>query len=60
MENKYASQKQHLSNKKQLRVWMDAEKFDRLKVVVTAKNESIYGLINKFVDDYLAENEKKQ
>ena len=40
-------------------VWMDAEKYDRLKEVVTAKNESIYGLINKFVEDYLSENETK-
>ena len=38
---------------------MDAEKYDRFKETVAAKNESIYGLINKYVEDYLAENESK-
>ncbi len=57
--DKYDAQKKHLSQKKQLRVWIDAEKFDRFKLTVTAKKESIYGLVNKFVDDYLAENENK-
>ena len=55
MEDKYASQKRHLASKKQLRVWMDAKKYDRLKEAVSAENESIYGLINKFVDNYLAD-----
>lgn len=59
MRDKYASQKKHLSNKKQLRVWIDAEKFNRFKITVAAKEDSIYKLINKYVDDYLAENEKK-
>ena len=55
MEDKYASQKKHLSTKKQLRVWMDANKFDRFKNTVATQNHSIYELINKYVDDYLSE-----
>ncbi len=55
-ERKYEAQKKHLSEKKQLRVWMDAEKYERFKKVVSIKGETIYGLINKFVDNYLQEN----
>ena len=58
-KGKYTPQKKHLSEKKQLRVWLSAEKFDRFKKTVTAKGDSIYGLINKFVDVYLEKNEEK-
>ncbi len=58
--DKYASQKKHLSEKKQLRVWVNAEKFDRFKKTVAVQNDSIYRLINEYVDNYLAANEDKQ
>ena len=60
IDHKYEAQRKHLSQKKQLRVWIDAEKFMRFKSTVEAKNESIYRLINEYVDNYLAENENSE
>lgn len=54
MHDSYAAQKEYLSKKKQLRVWMDADKYDNFKALASGNNESIYSLINKFVDDYLS------
>lgn len=51
--DKYTSQKKYLSKKKQLRVWVDADKFEKFKNAVSENNESIYGLINNFIDEYL-------
>ena len=50
---RYEAQKKHLAEKKQLRVWMDAEKFEKYKETASERGESIYGVINAFVDDYL-------
>ncbi len=52
-EDKYAAQKKHLQNKKQLRVWMDAEKYESFKTAVQEDGTSIYELINDYVDEYL-------
>lgn len=53
-EDKYAAQKKHLQSKKQLRVWMDSEKYESFKTAVQKNGDSIYGIINAFVDDYLS------
>ena len=52
-EIKYAAQKKYLSQKKQLRVWVSADKFEKFKEAVVKNGESIYELINKFIDEYL-------
>ena len=57
-QKRYEAQKKHLAHKKQLRVWLDAEKYECLKKVVSIKGDTIYALINKFVDNYLQENKK--
>lgn len=57
--DKYEAQKKYLSTKKQLRVWIDGEKFERFKKTTTENGDSIYGVINSCVDDYLKENEKE-
>ncbi len=55
-ENKYEPQKEYLKNKrKQLRVWVENEKYARFSEKVKQNNTSIYALINSFIDDYLAE-----
>ena len=54
-ESNYAAQKKHLQSKKQLRVWMDAEKYESFKTAVQKDGKSIYELINNFVDEYLKE-----
>lgn len=54
-ESNYTAQKKHLQSKKQLRVWMDAEKYESFKTAVQKDGKSIYELINNFVDEYLKE-----
>lgn len=49
-------QKHLQENKKQLRVWIDKEKYEKFQNKVKNNGESIYGLINRFIDDYLGDN----
>ena len=53
MSEKNSSQKKYLKKQKQLRVWMSPEKFEAFKEAVKSKNDSIYNVINNFVDEYL-------
>ena len=52
-EDKYNSQKKYLSKQKQLRVWVNDDKYEQFKNAASKNGESIYGLINKFIDEYL-------
>lgn len=55
--NKYSPQKKYLSTqRKQLRVWVDTDKYDKFQLLVKQKNSSIYREINKFIDDYINTN----
>ena len=49
-------QKHLQENKKQLRVWIDKEKYEKFQTAVKNNGESIYSLINKFVDEYIEKN----
>ena len=49
----YEAQKKYLEKRSQLRVWMETDKYEKLKKITKEKGESIYSIINKFVDDYL-------
>lgn len=40
--------------RKQLRVWLDCNKYERLRQKTSAEGVSIYRLVNDFVDGYLA------
>ncbi len=53
MDDKYAAQKRYLASKKQLKVWMSADKYERFKSAVSANNTSMYAVINSYVDAYL-------
>ena len=55
--DKYASQKNHLSKPKQLRVWVNPDKYEAFKQKVEANGPSIYSLINAWIDQYLYESE---
>ena len=55
--DKYASQKNHLSKQKQLRVWVNPDKYEAFKQKVEANGASIYFLINAWIDQYLYESE---
>lgn len=52
-KDKYQSQKKYLEKKKQLRVWVDENKYNKFKVAVEQNQTSIYALINQFIDNYL-------
>lgn len=53
-EDKYAAQKKYLNDKrKKLSVWVDSEKYEAFKAAVKEDGNSIYGLINAYIDDYL-------
>ena len=52
-KDKYNSQKKYLSQQKQLRVWVNADKFEQFKEAVLKNGESLYGVINQFIDEYL-------
>lgn len=55
--NNYSTQKKHLAeNKKQLRVWVDTEKYAKFQEVVKKNETSIYSLINNYIDEYIKNN----
>lgn len=60
MENtnpNYAPQKKYLKeSRKQLRVWVDTNKYENFKNLVEKNDTSIYSLINKFIDEYIEKN----
>lgn len=57
-ESKYAAQMKHLSqNRKQLRVWVEAEKYAVFQELVRKNETSIYALVNGFIDDYIQNNQ---
>lgn len=57
MENtkpNYAPQKKYLAeSRKQLRVWVDTNKYETFKNLVAQNETSIYSLINNFIDEYI-------
>ena len=54
----YAAQYKFLARKRQLRVWLEKDKYERFKKAVRKNDTSIYRLISEFVDDYLEKNEE--
>lgn len=52
-ENKYGSQKKYLSTRKQLRVWVDPEKYEALAKKAAQEKTSVYALVNSWIDRYL-------
>ncbi len=55
--DKYSSQKKYLSTQKQLRVWVNPDKYAAFKQKVESNGTSVYSLINKWIDQYLHESE---
>nr|DAP93558.1 MAG TPA: Alginate and motility regulator [Caudoviricetes sp.] len=53
--------KKHLNEKRHnLRVWVDKEKYERFKNLADKNGESIYFLVNKMIDDYIAQEKPAQ
>ena len=53
-KEKYTTQKKYLSTQKQLRVWIDPAKYEALKQKAAKNGTSIYALVNRWVNEYLA------
>ena len=54
-KEKYTTQKKYLSNQKQLRVWIDPAKYEALKQKAAKNGTSIEALVNRWVNEYLAD-----
>lgn len=52
----YEQQKKYFENRKQLRVWVEGEKYRRFESAVKAQGKSIYAVINDFIDQFCQEN----
>ncbi len=48
----YEQQKKYFQNRKQLRVWVETEKYQRFEAAVKKQGESLYSTINRFIDEY--------
>lgn len=49
----------HLKEKRhQLRVWVENEKYETFKELADKNGDSIYGLVNNLIDDYIAAHKK--
>jgi predicted DNA-binding protein len=56
-KNDYEAQKKYLDKQKNLRVWVNAEKYEKFKEKANNNGKTIYALINKYIDEYIAEVE---
>lgn len=57
--DQYAPQKKYLAQKrKRLSVWVETEKYEAFKSLVQSQNQSIYGLINAYIDEYMQKSTK--
>ena len=54
-QGKYSTQKKYLSTRKQLRVWVDPEKYDALREKARRSGTSVYALVNGWIERYLQE-----
>lgn len=51
----YEQQKKYFTNRKQLRVWVELDKYQRFEAAVKAQGKSLYSVINQFIDDFCKE-----
>ena len=60
-KDKYSSQKKHLSeHKKQLRVWIDPQKYAEFQAAVEKNGTSIYAVINDYIEKYIIDTNLKE
>lgn len=50
----YEQQKKYFANRKQLRVWVELEKYQQFEAAVKAQGKSLYSVINQFIDEFCA------
>lgn len=57
--NNNTAQKKYLASKKQLRVWIEDDKFERFKAMTASHGTSMHRLINDYIDMYLVQCDKE-
>ena len=57
-DNNQSVKKSLANTRKQLRVWVEKEKYELFKQAVAQNDASIYGVINSFNDSYIQETEE--
>lgn len=57
-DNNQSVKKSLANTRKQLRVWVEKEKYERFKQAVAQNDASIYSVINSFIDSYIQEAEE--
>ena len=51
-EDKYSAQKEYLKKQKQLRVWVDPEKYAACAQTAKEHGQSIHAVITQFIEEY--------
>ena len=57
-DNNQSVKKSLASTRKQLRVWVEKEKYELFKQAVAKNDASIYSVINSYIDSYIPETEE--
>ena len=57
-DNNQSVKKSLANTRKQLRVWVEKEKYELFKQAVAQNDASIYSVINSFIDSYIQETEE--
>ena len=57
-DNNQSVKKSLANTRKQLRVWVEKEKYELFKQAVAQNDASIYSVINSFIDSYIHETEE--
>lgn len=55
-KDKYAQQKKYLATKKQLKVWVDPEKYELFKKKAKENGTSVHALVTDLMNDYIRES----
>lgn len=59
-KNEKAAKDRFFANKRQLRVWVRADKFERFKKELENEGLSLYRFINDFIDVYIGADEEEE
>lgn len=59
-QNNYEPQKKYLDKRKQLRVWIDPQKYAEFQAAVEKNGTSIYAVINDYIEKYIIDTNLKE
>ena len=58
--NNNTAQKKYLANRRQLRVWVEEDKFEEFKKTAVCNGTSMHRLINDYICSYLLEHKAEE